>query len=92
VVFNNLRGDLPANLGVTYEQLKDVNPRIVCGHLSGIRPHRVARRLARLRLPDAGRGRLPVVTGEPDGPPARMGLSIIDLMTARPPRWACWPA
>ena len=38
VVFNNLRGDLPAKLGLTYEQLKDAKPAIVCGHLSPPRP------------------------------------------------------
>ena len=34
-VFNNVRGDLPARLGLTYEALKTVNPRIVCCSLSG---------------------------------------------------------
>ena len=33
-VLNNLRGDLPAALGVTYDCLKEANPRIVCAHLS----------------------------------------------------------
>ena len=33
-VMNNLRGDQPDKLGLTYEALKDVNPRIVCAHLS----------------------------------------------------------
>ena len=81
VVFNNLRGDLPAKLGVTYEQLKDVNPAIVCGHLSAY-----GRTGSRAAWPgydylmQAEAGYLSV-TGEPDGPPARMGLSIIDLMT-----------
>ena len=81
VVFNNLRGDLPAKLGLTYEQLKDVNPKIVCGHLSAY-----GRTGSRAAWPgydylmQAEAGYLSV-TGEPDGPPARMGLSIIDLMT-----------
>jgi crotonobetainyl-CoA:carnitine CoA-transferase CaiB-like acyl-CoA transferase len=81
VVFNNLRGDLPAKLGLTYEQLKDVNPKIVCGHLSAY-----GRTGSRASWPgydylmQAEAGYLSV-TGEPDGPPARMGLSIIDLMT-----------
>ena len=81
VVFNNLRGDLPVKLGLTYEQLKDVNPKIVCGHLSAY-----GRTGSRAAWPgydylmQAEAGYLSV-TGEPDGPPARMGLSIIDLMT-----------
>ena len=33
-VLDNLRGDQPARLGVTYDQLKSANPRIVCAHLS----------------------------------------------------------
>ena len=33
-VMNNLRGDQPAKLGLTYDALKDVNPKIVCAHLS----------------------------------------------------------
>src|SRR5690606_41629942 len=32
--FNNLRGDLPEKLGLTYADLKHLNPQIVCGHLS----------------------------------------------------------
>ncbi|RYY96417.1 MAG: CoA transferase, partial [Comamonadaceae bacterium] len=81
VVFNNLRGDLPAKLGLTYEHLKDVNPALVCGHLSAY-----GRTGSRAAWPgydylmQAEAGYLSV-TGEPDGPPARMGLSIIDLMT-----------
>ena len=81
VVFNNLRGDLPIKLGLTYEQLKDENPKIVCGHLSAY-----GRTGSRAAWPgydylmQAEAGYLSV-TGEPGGPPARMGLSIIDLMT-----------
>jgi crotonobetainyl-CoA:carnitine CoA-transferase CaiB-like acyl-CoA transferase len=35
LVCSNLRGDLPARLGLTYADLKHVNPRIVCCSLSG---------------------------------------------------------
>src|SRR6185312_9793190 len=34
-VFNNVRGDQPEKLGLTYEQLRDVNPRVVCCSLTG---------------------------------------------------------
>ena len=35
VVYSNLRGDQPAKLRLVYDDLKDVNPRIVCCSLSG---------------------------------------------------------
>jgi len=78
---DNLRGDLPAKLGLTYEALAPVNPRIVCAHLSAY-----GRSGSRAHWPgydylmQAEAGYLSV-TGEPDGPPARMGLSIVDLMS-----------
>ena len=33
-VASNLRGDVPDKLGLTYEALKEFNPKIVCAHLS----------------------------------------------------------
>ena len=33
-VLDNLRGDLPEKLGLTYAQLREANPKIVCAHLS----------------------------------------------------------
>lgn len=81
VVFNNLRGDLPGKLGLTYDDLKDVNPRIVCAHLSAY--GRTGERAAWPGydyLMQAECGYLSV-TGEKGGPPSRMGLSIVDLST-----------
>jgi crotonobetainyl-CoA:carnitine CoA-transferase CaiB-like acyl-CoA transferase len=80
-LFDNLRGDLPATLGLTYADLAATNPRIVCAHLSaygrdGSRAHWPGYDY----LMQAEAGYLSL-TGEPDGPPARMGLSIVDLMT-----------
>jgi succinate---hydroxymethylglutarate CoA-transferase len=80
-VLDNLRGDLPAKLGVTYDTLKAVNPRIVCAHLSAY--GREGSRRAwpgydYLMQAEAGHMSL---TGEPDGPPTRYGLSIVDIMT-----------
>jgi crotonobetainyl-CoA:carnitine CoA-transferase CaiB-like acyl-CoA transferase len=80
-VSDNLRGDLPAKLGLTYETLKHINPKIVCAHLSAY--GREGSRAAwpgydYLMQAEAGHMSL---TGEPDGPPARYGLSVVDLMT-----------
>lgn len=80
-VFNNLRGDLPGKLGVTYNELKKVKPDIVCAHLSAYGrdgPRAAWPGYDYLMQAEAGYLSL---TGEPDGPPSRFGLSIIDLMT-----------
>jgi succinate---hydroxymethylglutarate CoA-transferase len=80
-VYDNLRGDLPEKLGITYEALKDVNPAIVCAHLSAYGregPRKAWPGYDYLMQAEAGYLSL---TGEPGGPPARFGLSIIDMMT-----------
>ena len=80
-VFNNLRGDLPDKLGLTYEDLKSVNPQIVCIHLSAYgRGNERAAWPGYDYLMQAECGYLSV-TGEKGGPPSRMGLSIVDLST-----------
>jgi len=80
-IYDNLRGDLPAKLGLTYETLRQFNERLVCAHLSAY-----GREGSRAAWPgydylmQAEAGHMSV-TGEPDGPPARYGLSVVDLMT-----------
>jgi succinate---hydroxymethylglutarate CoA-transferase len=80
-VASNLRGDVPARLGLTHAQLRDVNPAIVCAHLTGYgREGERARWPGYDYLMQAEAGYF-ALTGEPESPPARMGLSIIDYMT-----------
>jgi crotonobetainyl-CoA:carnitine CoA-transferase CaiB-like acyl-CoA transferase len=80
-VFNNLRGDLPKKMGLTYDALKHIRPDIVCAHLSAYgREGQRASWPGYDYLMQAEAGYLSL-TGEPDGPPARFGLSMIDLMT-----------
>ncbi len=80
-VLNNLRGDLPEALGLDYAALGKVNPAIVCAHLSAYGrdgPRRTWPGYDYLMQAEAGYLSL---TGEPDAPPARFGLSIVDMMT-----------
>ncbi|APE28112.1 CaiB/BaiF CoA transferase family protein [Aurantiacibacter gangjinensis] len=80
-VANNMRGDLPAKLGLDYASLRDINPAVVCAHLSAY-----GRDNARAKWPgydylvqaEAGYCQM---TGEPGGEPQRMGLSMVDFMT-----------
>lgn len=80
-VLNNLRGDQPEKLGLTYAALKGSNPKIVCAHLSAYgRDNERKAWPGYDYLMQAEAGYLHL-TGEPGSPPARMGLSIIDFMT-----------
>ena len=78
-VFNNLRGDLPAKLGLDYQYLKDIDPSIVCCSLSAF-----GRSGPRMSEPgydylmQAYAGWMSI-TGEPDGPPQKTGPSVVDL-------------
>ncbi|WP_419908242.1 CaiB/BaiF CoA transferase family protein [Hoeflea sp.] len=80
-VMNNLRGDQPAKLGLTYAEFRDLKPSLVCLHLSGYgRTSERATWPAYDYLMQAEAGFMDI-TGEPDGPPTRMGLSIIDYLS-----------
>ncbi len=77
-LMGNLRGDQPEKLGLRYEDLSKINPKIVCAHLSaygrdGTRKHWPGYDY----LMQAEAGWLSM-TGEPDAPPTRMGLSVVD--------------
>lgn len=80
-VTNNLRGDQPDKLGLTYQALKQINPKIVCGHLSAYgRDNDRANWPGYDYLMQAEAG-LMSLTGEPGQPPARFGVSMVDFMT-----------
>jgi crotonobetainyl-CoA:carnitine CoA-transferase CaiB-like acyl-CoA transferase len=80
-VASNLRGDVPQRLGLTFESLSAFNPKIVCGHLTGYgRSGERADWPGYDYLMQAETGYFHL-TGDPDGPPSRMGLSLVDLMT-----------
>ncbi|MBH68214.1 MAG: CoA transferase [Rhodospirillaceae bacterium] len=80
-VSNNLRGDVPEKLGLDYKSLQATNPKIVCAHLTAY-----GRTGSRNTWPgfdylmQAEAGWFSV-TGEPGTPPARFGLSVVDMMT-----------
>ena len=76
----NLRGDVPARLGLTYEALGKIKPAIVCCHLTGY-----GRDGSRAAWPSydyivQAEGGLFSLNGEPDTPPSRFGLSVVDYM------------
>jgi crotonobetainyl-CoA:carnitine CoA-transferase CaiB-like acyl-CoA transferase len=80
-VYSNLRGDGPERLRIRYADLEAVNPAIVCCSLSGFG----------MTGPRAAEGGYDYIlqgyagwmslTGEPDGPPVKTGLSLVDMAT-----------
>jgi crotonobetainyl-CoA:carnitine CoA-transferase CaiB-like acyl-CoA transferase len=80
-VFSNLRGDGPAKLRILHDDLKHLNPAIVCCSLSGFG----------MTGPRAAEGGYDYIaqgmagwmslTGDPDGPPTKSGLSLVDMST-----------
>lgn len=80
-VVNNLRGNLAGRLGLDYATLGRINPAVVCLHISAYgRDNERADWPGYDYLMQAEVG-LMSLTGEPDGPPARVGASIVDAMT-----------
>jgi len=80
-VINNLRGSVPASLGLDYASLAAINPAIACGHISAYgRTNTRADRPGFDFLMQAEAG-LMTLTGEPGSPPTRIGVSMIDYMS-----------
>jgi crotonobetainyl-CoA:carnitine CoA-transferase CaiB-like acyl-CoA transferase len=74
----NVRGDQPEKLGLTYAALRAHNPRIVCASLSGFgRTGPRAAQPAYDYVLQAMAGWMSQ-TGDPDGPPTKSGLSLVD--------------
>lgn len=78
-VYSNLRGDQPARLGLTYERLKHVNPRIVCCSLAGFGMTGPRAAEGGYDYMMQGLAGWMSLTGDPGGPPTKSGLSLVDL-------------
>jgi crotonobetainyl-CoA:carnitine CoA-transferase CaiB-like acyl-CoA transferase len=78
VVYSNLRGDVPGRLRLQYADLQTVNPRIVCCSLSGFGMTGPRRAEPAYDYVLQGLAGWMSLTGEPDGPPAKSGLSLVD--------------
>lgn len=79
VVFSNLRGDVPEKLGLRYHQLSEVNPAIVCCSLSAFGMDSSRATEPGYDYIIQGLTGWMDLTGEPDSPPAKSGLSLVDF-------------
>lgn len=78
VVFSNMRGDVPAKLGIRYDDLRELNPAVVCCSLSGFGTTGPRANQPGYDYIIQGLAGWMDVTGEPDGPPSKSGLSMVD--------------
>lgn len=78
-LYSNLRGDVPAKLRIRYQDLKDVNPRIVCCSLSGFGMTGPRRAEPGYDYVLQGLAGWMALTGDPAGPPEKTGLSLVDF-------------
>ena len=78
IVYSNLRGDVPKKLGIRYEDLKHLNPAIVCCSLSGFGMTGPRSAEPGYDYVLQGIAGWMDITGEPDGPPTKSGLSVVD--------------
>jgi len=78
-VYSNLRGDVPEKLGIRYRDLAHLNPAVVCCSLSGFGTTGPRRAEPGYDYILQGLTGWMSLTGEPDGPPAKSGLSVVDF-------------
>ena len=81
VLVENYRPTVMPRAGLGWEQLRDVNPRLIYAQLSGLGYDGPYAGRGGFDLIAQGMGGIMHVTGEPDGPPTSVGLPICDLGT-----------
>jgi crotonobetainyl-CoA:carnitine CoA-transferase CaiB-like acyl-CoA transferase len=80
-VVNNMRGTQPAKLGLDYASLKHLKPSIVCLHISAYGRDNERKDWPGYDFLMQAEAGLMELTGDPEGPPTRVGVSLIDSMS-----------
>ena len=79
VVVENFRPDVKAKLGVDYESVRKINPRIVYGSISGFGQDGPYHKRPGFDQIAQGMGGLMSITGAPGEGPMRVGIPVADL-------------
>jgi CoA:oxalate CoA-transferase len=79
VLVDNFRPGVLDRLGFSYKRLSERFPRLICASLSGFGQTGPYREKAAYDLVVQGYGGIMSITGEPDGEPTRVGISLGDL-------------
>ena len=79
VIVENFRPDVKAKLGVDYESVRKINPRIVYGSISGFGQDGPYHKRPGFDQIAQGMGGLMSITGAPGEGPMRVGIPVADL-------------
>src|SRR3978361_285268 len=79
VVVENFRPDVKARLGIDYESLRKINPKIVYGSISGFGQDGPYHKRPGFDQIAQGMGGLMSITGAPGEGPMRVGIPVADL-------------
>jgi formyl-CoA transferase len=79
VVVENFRPDVKSKLGVDYESVKKINPRVVYGSISGFGQDGPYHKRPGFDQIAQGMGGLMSITGVPGEGPMRVGIPVADL-------------
>ena len=79
VVIENFRPDVKARLGIDYESLRQINPGIVYGSISGFGQDGPYHKRPGFDQIAQGMGGLMSITGAPGDGPMRVGIPVADL-------------
>lgn len=81
VVVENFRPGTMEKLGIGYETLKGINPKVIYGALSGFGQTGPYSKRPAYDMIAQGMGGIMSITGQEDGEPVRVGTSIGDITT-----------
>jgi len=79
IIVENFRPGAADRLGLGYEQVKKINPKIIYCSISGFGQDGPYRELPGFDQTLQGMGGMMSITGEPDGPPMKVGVAIADI-------------
>ena len=81
VFIENFTPGTTESLGVGYDAIREINPGIIYCSITGFGPDGPYSKRAGYDLAVSAFGGLMGITGEPDGPPVKVGVAITDVTT-----------
>ena len=81
VVVENYKLGTLERMGIGWEQLREVNPRLIWATISGYGPDGPDANRPGYDFVAQGEAGIMAITGEPDGEPMKVGVAIVDVTT-----------